>query len=223
MDNNTLYLDFAAIIPKFDKILSRGLCRGIGTVNGQMCIEAAICTALDLPFNDQPTCVTQEIIDFKITLNDVKWSSPEARSKGLRNLGIAQLGSKEIVNGEEFVQLMKQKFITKLLPFHIRKMFNDLTILNAAEMCEIEGSNQSLNILISAIAIGLVDCYSDHYSLTLYGINNLLVDEIQICFGYFNAAQNSHNIENNDEYLQLVAQITLDVLKELKSPGCEWL
>lgn len=36
-------INFPEVIEKFDTILERGLCSGIGDRNGQMCIEAAGC------------------------------------------------------------------------------------------------------------------------------------------------------------------------------------
>ena len=70
-------IDFPSVIKKFDKILERGLCSGIGVPDGQMCIEAAIAQAMDLPFNDKPKCVEPAIRTYKITLNDKGWSRCE--------------------------------------------------------------------------------------------------------------------------------------------------
>src|SRR5262245_13768697 len=95
-------IDFKAVIPKFDSILERGLCSGVGKRDGQMCIEAAICAAMDLPHGDNPSCVNPAVRSYKIALNDANWSTAEARANGLRAIGIAQIGSAWIVNGKEF-------------------------------------------------------------------------------------------------------------------------
>jgi len=50
---------------------------------------------------------------FKIRLNDARWSSPTARATGLRDLGIAQLGSLGVVKDTEFVKLMAEKTIRR--------------------------------------------------------------------------------------------------------------
>ena len=115
--------DFKTIIPKFDAILERGLCAGLGTPNGQVCIEAAIALAMGLPFSDAPTCVEKNIIVFKIALNDQSWSTEEARAKGLRNIGIAQIGSKDVVDGIIFQQLLTTKLIKTLIPDLFKKVF----------------------------------------------------------------------------------------------------
>ena len=50
----TKSIDFKTILPKYHSILDRGLSSGVGDPNGQMCIEAAACAALDLPHATPP-------------------------------------------------------------------------------------------------------------------------------------------------------------------------
>lgn len=124
----------------YDKILRRGLSFGPGgrwpeeeevdlkhangPGKGQMCIEAAICAVLEYDSEDQPKCVTKEIINFKIELNDSYWSSPKARAKGLRDLGLAQLGSRGVITGSQFTKAFKEEAQKELLPA-IRKFDKD--------------------------------------------------------------------------------------------------
>ena len=137
-------LKFDTIIPKFDAILARGLCAGIGTRDGQMCVEAAICAALDLPHGDQPWCVAAAVRQFKIGLNDAKWSSPQARAQGLRNLGIAQIGSQGIVDGQQFSSRLAEKTIRILIPDVFRFVFPTMPVcLIAAARCEQEGTYEA--------------------------------------------------------------------------------
>src|SRR5262249_38633420 len=109
-------IDFQAIIPKFDVILSRGLSAGLGKRDGQMCIEAAICAALDLPHGDNPSCAEPAIRSYKIAINDAPWSSPEARAKRLRNIGIAQIGSAGVVDGTQFAKRLAEETIRRIIP-----------------------------------------------------------------------------------------------------------
>jgi hypothetical protein len=75
-------------------VIDAGLVHGMGEpVPGKMCIEAAVCHALGLQHGDDPPCVGYAVRAFKISLNDSFWSSPAARAAGLRELGVAQLGS----------------------------------------------------------------------------------------------------------------------------------
>lgn len=136
-------IDFATVVRKIDALLKRGLSKGLGDRNGQMCIEAVICAALDLPHGDNPAdCVDQPVRAFKITLNDSSnWQSPESRAAGLRDLGIAQLGSKGVVNSKAFSKRLAEKTIRILIPRLFREVFPDNTAcLAAADLCESEGS-----------------------------------------------------------------------------------
>jgi hypothetical protein len=108
-------IDFPKVLKRINAIAKRGFCRGMGDVgdrNGnQMCVEAAICTALEEvpkevfegeeyyydggPGIDQPSCVPVELSDAKIELNDSgQWDNDDHRAEFLLPLAIAQLGSK---------------------------------------------------------------------------------------------------------------------------------
>jgi hypothetical protein len=83
--------------------IDAGLSGGLGKpVPGQMCVEAAVCYALGLPHGDDPQCVSQALRQLKIRLNDSMWSSDTARAKGLRRLGLIQLGSAGNLDEQEF-------------------------------------------------------------------------------------------------------------------------
>ena len=171
-------IDFPTVIEKFDAIVARGFCTGKGAPDGQMCVEAAITQAMGLPFSDQPSCVEPAIREYKIILNDANWSSPEARAKGMRDLGIAQIGSVGVVDSQQFAKLISERTIRILIPALFRKVFpENQACLDAADRCEKEGTESAAR---SAAAAG-------------------------------------------DEFLLLAASIALDVLRELKSPGCEYV
>src|ERR1700679_473096 len=75
-------------------VVDAGLVSGMGVPEpGKMCVEAAVCYAMGLPHSDEPTCVSPALRRLKIRLNDSRWSSDAARTKGLRRLAVAQLGS----------------------------------------------------------------------------------------------------------------------------------
>ena len=138
-------------VEKFDSILSKGLSHGLGNPDSQVCIEAAICQTLGLPHGDDPGCVSVAVRYFKIKLNDSEWSSPAARAKGLRDLGIAQLGSKGVVDDYEFSKLVAEKTIRILVPKIFRLVFSDNEIcLAAALRCEQEGTEAAANAAYDA-------------------------------------------------------------------------
>ena len=128
-------------ITAYNKILARGLCSGVGTRGKQVCIEAAICEAAGLPHGDDPQCVAASVRSFKIALNDSRWSSASARAAGLRDLGIAQLGSKGVVSDVEFSKRLAEKTTRILIPKLFRELFpTDKKLLAVALRCEQEGS-----------------------------------------------------------------------------------
>src|SRR5205814_1045966 len=109
-------------VAKFDLILSRGLSMGLGKQGGQVCIEAAICETLGLGHGDDPKCVAESVRAYKIRLNDSNWSSPKARATGLRELGLAQLGSMGVVGDSKFSSLMAERTIRVIIP----KLFREV-------------------------------------------------------------------------------------------------
>jgi hypothetical protein len=133
-------------IKKFNSILGRGLCSGVGDRDGQMCIEAAVCAVLDLPHGDDPGCVAESVRAFKIKLNDCEWSSPQARADGLRKLGLAQLGSKGVVNDVEFSKRLAEKVIRTAIPRVLRGLpasIQSQELKDAADRCEKEGTESA--------------------------------------------------------------------------------
>lgn len=200
--------DFPKIIKKYDRFLARGLSKGMGDRNGQMCIEAAVCAALDLPHGDDPNCVSYSVRSFKIALNDSTWSSSEARAKGLRNLGIAQIGSLGVVDNVEFSSCLVKKTIQVLIPELFRELFpENEKCLEAARRCELEGSAEAAESARDAAdrAAAASAARSAAFSAR--------------------AANSAVNVvrQSDDKYLIMSADLALDVLKELKSPGCDWI
>lgn len=108
------------LVEKIDKILSFGLSCGLGIpIPGEMCVEAAICYSLGLNHGDDPKCVNKFLRAIKIDLNDAIWSSKEARAKGLRNLAILQLGTKENFDEKLFLEKLAMFTCTDFLPYFL--------------------------------------------------------------------------------------------------------
>ncbi|CAM6053486.1 unnamed protein product [Sphagnum tenellum] len=186
-----------AVIAEFLKNPKR-----VGTPDGQMCIEAAICAALDLPHGDAPTCVASAVRSYKIALNDSNWSSSEARAKGLRSIGIAQVGSAGVVDNDEFCKRMAEGTIRRLISTLYRELFpNNQELLAAADRCELEGSREAAKAAAVYARAAAVDA-----------------GMAAAAAGWAKQATNS-----GDKYLLLSADICLQVLKDLNSPGCAWL
>jgi hypothetical protein len=123
------------------EVVDAGLCKGVGNPKpGEMCVEAAVCYAMDLPHGDQPTCVSPAIRVLKITLNDANWSSNAARAKGLRRLAVLQLGSKDNFDDIEFAQ--------RLVP--LAKKYAEYAAANAAFAAKYAAANAAANAAAKA-------------------------------------------------------------------------
>jgi hypothetical protein len=139
------------IATKVLEVVDAGLVSGVGKpIPGQMCVEAAVCYALNLPHGDDPECVSRALRSLKIKLNDSGWSSNTARTKGLRRLALVQLGSRNHLDDKEFAKRVAELAIRKQVPIALRaaasinkQPLHKQALLNAANKCEIEGSRQS--------------------------------------------------------------------------------
>jgi hypothetical protein len=185
-----------------------------------MCIEAAICTVLDLPHGDDPKCVTQSVRSFKISLNDKKWSSGKARAEGLRDLGLAQLGSLGVVDSVEFSKRLAYKIISVLLPTFVRDAFpKNVKYLEAAKLCEDTGSAESAMALRDAAAAADADADADAaYAAAAYAAYAAAAYDAA-AYADAAAAADAYTKPRTDKYLLLAAKLALDTLRELSSPG----
>ena len=195
-------------VTEFDRILSKGLSKGMGDRDSQVCIEAAICQVIGLPHGDDPGCVADSVRAFKIRLNDSPWSSPKARADGLRDLGLAQLGSKGVVDDQMFAKRMAGETIRVLIPKLFRQVLpNDKACMEAADKCENEPNSDSAAAAAaaSAWAAAAAEAASEAWAAE------------EAARAAARAAASAAN--RNDTYLLLSASIALGILKELKSPG----
>src|SRR5579863_5547295 len=115
---NTINLEVAR---KLLSVVDAGLVHGIGVPEpGKMCVEAAVCFALGLPHGDDPKCVAPALRRLKIRLNDSRWSSGQARAKGLRRLALVQLGSDGVLDEREFSKRCVRLAIQTCIPSAFR-------------------------------------------------------------------------------------------------------
>jgi hypothetical protein len=141
---NEITLDQAR---KVLEVVDVGLCGGIGNpVPGKMCVEAAVCFALGQPHGDEPECVNAAVRQFKIRLNDSKWSSNQARAQGMRRLAIGQLGTNDPSFDEaKFIEVLVEQTIRKIVPHALRvaaktaKDERKASLEEAALRCERDG------------------------------------------------------------------------------------
>ena len=151
-----------------EKVLSTvdaGLVKGVGNpVPGQMCVEAAVCFALGLPHGDDPACVSRAVRSLKIALNDANWSSDEARTRGLRRLALAQLGSAGVLDDKEFARRVAELSIRTSVPTALRAAsalqrgeHHKGALLDAAIRCEKEGTEEAARAAEAAARAAAAD------------------------------------------------------------------
>lgn len=193
-------------VKKFDKLLKPGLCRG--THKGNMfCIEAAVSIVLGESEEDDPdyhpSCVARHINEFKVDLNDRNWSTPQARAKGLRDLGLAQLGSVKF-RSDEFDQMMIDVVKERIICPKIAQLAKDGDIM-----------------AIENLVRHFEDCdATDVSNLIAYIKKHSPAPKLVKKNGKLNAAQIA---KLNDWPLFLVANLALEALTRMKSPGIQLL
>lgn len=195
-----------AVAQKVLATVDAGLTFGIGIPQpGQMCVEAAVCYALGLPHGDDPPCVARPLRALKVKLNDSSWSSDAARAKGLRRLALAQLGSAGALDEKEFRRRIVDHAIRVSVPAALRAAVSILkdekhkaTLCEAANRCEKEGTHQAASDakFVTAAAADAVS---------------------------YAAADAKKRAAVRDENLARYAEAVVQILIDMKAPGCQWL
>jgi hypothetical protein len=200
------------------EIVDAGLCKGAGEpAPGKMCIEAAVTFALGEPFSDEPSCVSHALRRLKIRLNDSCWSSNDVRAKGLRRLGIAQLGSKDALNDNEFVKHVARMTIQTVVPQVLRRAAkrnpkHEQVLLDAALLCETEPTQENaIKAKDTAYAAAAADAAAD---ADAYAAAYAAAAAAAASAAAYAAA---------DKVLAEFAENVVQILVEMKAPGCRWL
>jgi hypothetical protein len=158
-----------AIARKVLVTVDAGLVNGMGVPEpGKMCVEAAVCYAYGLPHSDEPPCVAPAVRRLKIRLNDARWSNDAARTKGLRRLAIAQLGSAGVLDEREFAKRCATLAIQTCVPNALRAAASmqkqgsahKERLLAAADLCERAPTRQHALEARAAAAYASADAYA---------------------------------------------------------------
>ena len=198
------------------QVVDAGLVKGMGNpVPGQMCVEAAVCYAMGLPHGDQPSCVAPSLRQLKIRLNDARWSSDVARSNGLRRLALAQLGSAGHLDEKEFAKRCARLAIQTSVPTALRAAASIARgerkerLLAAAATCEQNPTRE--NALEAKTAAADAAAYAAYAA-----------DAAAYAAGAADAAAYAADADA-DRSLAAFAEGVVQILVEMKAPGCEWL
>src|SRR3990167_10196327 len=129
-------MNTAAVSKKLREIFDRGLCSGVGSAGGQVCVEAAICEAFGEPHGDNPTCVHEVDRTFFIGLNDAPWSSPSARAEGMWPIVLLQLGTAG-TDRSEWLKLVYEGTIRRIVPLALQAA---ASLADPAQRAALEGA-----------------------------------------------------------------------------------
>lgn len=230
------------IVLKLLNVIDQGLIAGLGkAIPGKMCVEAAVCYALGLKHGDDPKCVGSAVRSFKIELNDANWASTASRAAGMRKLAVAQLGSDQI-NQEEFSAKLAFKTITRLLPVLLRlPNFNDKFETQAMD-CILASNLQEALAAANATKAAIADTYPAERAAYAANVgyagyaaaanagyaanvaaNADYAANAAVAVAAANANATTLYPQTPDYFLILSANLALEVLQEMKSPGCAWL
>ena len=166
-------------------VVNCGLGYGLGNPKpGECCVEAAVCYALGQPHGDQPTCVHPTVRAHMLSLNDSSWSDGQARAKGLRRVAIAQLGTADTLDGEQFKREFRVAAIQRCTPL----------LLRAAATLARKGKDDKHAEQIESVA---AQCEAGvPVAEALAAIKALHADSGAKCYAYANAYANAHAYAN---------------------------
>jgi hypothetical protein len=214
------------IATKVLQVVDAGLVRGLGEpIPGQMCVEAAVCYAMGLPHSDEPDCVSPALRALKIKLNDSSWSSNDARSKGMRRLALAQLGSAGSLDEKEFTTRVIEMTISKILPRALRSAAKVVSkqhiapLENAAIECETKPTHGSalkaMSAAAAAAAAATANAAAANAAAAAYAA--------AAAAAYAASAAAAYAANARDETLEFFAEEVVKILIEMRAPGCQWL
>ena len=208
-------------------VVDAGLVSGLGKPKpGQMCVEAAVNYAMGRDHGDNPSCVGSAVRAFKIRLNDAPWPSNKERTDGMRKLAIAQLGSDQI-NQRAFADYVVIETVKRLLPLSLRAAASVIpahkdALEGAAAACEVIVDLSSARAAARAANEKALAARAYAAATYAYAAAYAAADAAAT-YAAAAAAAKKRFSELRLQVLQLSAQIGLEALQKLKSPGCEWL
>jgi hypothetical protein len=229
------------------EVVDAGLVSGLGVaVPGKMCVEAAICYALDMPHGDQPSCVAACLRRYKIRINDASWSSNAARTAGMRRAAIAQLGSDFLDLPENraqrraFVMYLVEQVIRQILPVSLRAAalrqkdkIHAERMVEAALQCENEGTRESAisarDICRAAYADAYAAAYADAYAAAYAAADAAAAAAYAAAYAdadadaAYAAYAAASRAKKRDEILNIAAEICVQACIKFKTPGSRWL
>jgi len=210
------------LVNEIHSLLDKGVTFGFSKdpKPGNMCVEQVVSYALGEEINDEPSCVGKKVREFVVRLNCQEWSSDSARAEGMRDLAIAQLGS-DLLNQDEFLEKISFAAITKLLPSMFRDLGEERWEKQIKSLEEAKNLKEAKKIASKgAYAADMVYAVEANYAAS--DAANV-ADPYSAYYASYAAANAALATKTGDKYLKMVSHLAVEVLKEMKSPGCQFL
>jgi len=213
------------LIQQFDSLIAPGLAPTDYHRDNLENAQSALCLSLGLHRWARPENILLSAWGYVSRLNGLPWSSPEARAAGLRDITIAQLGSRGVASDANFVHLVEAKLFSILLPrLFRRKMYDTMNDEWLIQRCEKYADLRSAKEAADSVGARYVSSWLN--MLAVCWDEGFLADRAHaVETGDYipwiaKHAQASDATATQDEYLLLAAGLGLETLRELRSPGC---
>jgi len=207
----------------YDRLLARGLPSGLGDTE-HACIMACLNLACGGTLTDaaESPCVLPAAARYAIRLNDASWSSEMARADGLRDLGLALLGTAHL-DRKVFLSTLTQATIREVVPVFLRRA----GLEEPAKRCEVEGTAEAARWARSAAdaaAAAYADAaaaaaYADAAAAAAYAAADAdaAAAAAYAAYAAYAAADAAYRKKHGDETLVLSAKIATRILTEMKA------
>jgi len=198
----------------YDRLLARGLPSGLGDTE-HACIMACLNLACGGTLTDaaESPCVLPAAARFAIRLNDAAWSSEMARADGLRDLGLALLGTAHL-DRKVFLLRLTQATIREVVPVFLRRA----GLEEPAKKCETEGTVEAARWARDA-AYAAYAAYADAAAAAAAAAaaDAAAADAAYAAYAYTAYAYAAYRKKYGDETLILSAKIATRILTEMKA------
>ena len=235
--------DWSLLVPQWKALCASGFSEGISRSEELPCVGDALCLLLGAPKGETPPCVVPAIGAFTLHLNDAShWHSFQSRAAGLYRLGLAQIGSQGIISKEAFLQQLAPLLIRRILPCLFREVFPEVpSCLAAATRCEQEGTGEAASAAQQAspvtnpsVSAGWEAWVVATYAVKTADIVRHPASRAADYLGSYAAAiavraasavsyLPQAEFLDPEKYLRLGAELAVESLVNLQSPGAEAL
>jgi hypothetical protein len=185
-------------------------------------------------------CVAPALRALKIALNDARWSSSQTRAQGLRRLALAQLGSRDHLDEVEFCRRVADIAVQQWCPVALRRAAERVdephktALLNAATRCEVDGTAEAAGAAVEAAKAAKAAGAAPWAVKAAPWAAEAAAKAATWAAGAAEAAEAAtwaaeaatwaaEAVEAVDKVLADASEQVVQILIEMRAPGCQWL